>query len=160
MQTSNGDQDSSSNNQAWYLIAEYPFRGFLSDHDKQGEGTSGLLLQTMRELGIPLAYLEKINVALNGFAEEASLHFQQGSLELPGRIRVFCQQRMLGEANSAKTRPVYAEQTAKHAPIKYHSSTIIKGGWGYFIIERYSDDAGSPEITCPFVDLYLYKEGE
>jgi hypothetical protein len=48
----------------------------------------------------------------------------------------------------------------EHTPIVYHSGTILSGGWGYFIIERSCDDAGSSERARPFIDLYLYKEGE
>jgi hypothetical protein len=48
----------------------------------------------------------------------------------------------------------------EHVSIKNQSSTIINGGWGYFIIERSGDHAGSPERSCQLIDLYLYKEGE
>jgi hypothetical protein len=68
---------------------------------------------------------------------------------------------MIDDANSVKTSSLYNEEQAmEHAPIKYHSSTIMNGGWGYFIIERSGDDAGSSESARPFIDLYLYKEGE
>lgn len=160
MQTSNANKHGTSNDPVWQFLAEYPLNEFLSNH-KGGGPTAGLLFQTTRELGIPSEYLENIEMSLTGFAKGVLEHFKQESLELPGRIRIFCQKRMRDEANSAKTtRPVHAEQTMKHAPIVYHTSTIIKGGWGYFIIERSSDDAGSLERTCPLVDLYLYKEGE
>ena len=161
MQTSNADKFGRSNDPVWQFLGEYPLSEFLSDHDKGGELTTGFLFKTVREWGIPLEYLENIDRTLTGFAKEALVHFKQGSLELPGRICVFCQKKMIDNAISAKTsRPDHAELTKEQSSLKYHSSTITNGGWGYFIIERTGHVAGSSEKARPVIDLYLYKEGE
>ena len=161
MPTSNALQQPRANDLEWYLLGEYSPGLFLSGHDNGGDLTAALLSQTMGEWGIPLEILEIIGPTLAGFAKETLVHFNQGGLELPGRIRVFCNRKMLDEANLVKTTsPVHAEQSMERAPIKHHSCTIMKWGWGYFIIERPGDGASSSEKTHPFVDLYLYKEGE
>lgn len=122
---------------------------------------AGLLFQTMRKLGLPVEDLENINMTLTGFAQGALVQFGQGSLELPGRIRVFCQQKMIDAANAAQTSRFYnAQQVMEHAQIIPHSVTKMNGGWGYFLIKRggiVSDDASLS--SRDFVDLYLYREG-
>lgn len=157
MQTSNTNQESRSNDLEWYLLGEYSLSKFLSSHEKRGELTAALLSQTMRDLGIPQEYLENIDRALTGYAKEALEHFKQGGLELPGRIRVFCQKKMVAAANSEKISRLYNSEQAQniHPP-----STIMNGGWGYFIIERSADNASPSERFHPYIDLYLYKEGE
>lgn len=162
IQTSNADKHGTSNDPVWQFLAEYPLSEFLSDHDKGGEHTAGLLFQTMRELGIPPEYLEDINITLAGFAKEALVHFEQRSIELPGRIRVFCQKKMIGDANSAKTSGPYdANQAMEHAQIIHPSGTKMNEGWGYYVIERDRDLASNPgKESCRVVELYLYKEGE
>lgn len=161
MQTSNASQGSRSKDIEWYLLGEYSLSKFLSEHEKEGELMAALLSRTMQDLDIPLEYLENIDRMLTGFAKEALVHFKQVGLELPGYIRVFCQKKVLDNANSGKTaEPVHAGQVMEYTPIKFPSSMKMTGGWGYFIIERSGNDAGSSEGIHPFIDLYLYKEGE
>jgi len=162
MQTSNIIKHGRSNDPVWQFLAEYPLSEFLSDHDKGGEPTAGLLFQTMRELGIPLEYLENIDMTLTGFAKEALLHFKQGSLELPGRIRVFCQKRMIDDAFSAKASGLYhAEQAMEHAQMIHPSNTKMNEGWGYYVIERGRDFASNHcKESCRVIELYVYKEGK
>ena len=161
MQTSNANKSGSSNNPVWQFLAEYSLSEFMPEEETGDALTTGFLCQTIRDLGIPPECLNKIKRTLIEFVQQARVHFNQGSLEFPGRIRVFCQKKMIDDANSVKTSSLCNEEQAiKHAPIKVHSSTIMNGGWGYFIIERSGDDAGSSESARPLIDLYLYQEGE
>jgi hypothetical protein len=135
MQTSNPDQESRSKDLAWYLLGEYSLSKFLSDSEKEDKLKAGFLSQTVRELSIPPEYVENIEMMLTGFTKEAFEHFKQGGVKLPGRIRIFCKQKMIEKE--------------------------MKGGWGYFVIER-SRDSSTNDCTEPFhfIDLYFYGEGE
>ncbi len=143
------------------MLAEYALGEIKSNNDDGDELTAGFLAHPFRELGLPPAATQNIQMALTGSVKEALAHFKQGELERSGSIRVFCQKKVSDDANSVKaSRPEHAEQTMERAPTKHHSSTIMNGGWGYFIIERTGDDAAPPERAGPLVDLYLYREGE
>jgi len=116
MQISNTDKPGRSNDPAWQFLASYSLSEFLSDHDNEVGSTAGLLFQMTRELGIPAEVLENIDMTLTGFAKEALLHFNQGSLELYACIRVFCQKKIINDENLAKTSRLYTvEQAAEHA---------------------------------------------
>ena len=107
----------------------------MLDPEKCDKITAGLLSQTVQELSMPIECVENIEMTLRSLAREALAHFEQGRVELPWRIRIFCKKKMIdGE---------------------------MKGGWGYFVIER-SRDSSTSDCTEPhhFIDLYLYKEGE
>ncbi len=77
----------------WYFLAEFSLSQFLTGHDYRGELTAGFLYQAVRELGMPPAYVEHMEMTLAAFAKEALEHFKQESLEIPGNIRVFCQKK-------------------------------------------------------------------
>ena len=133
----------------------------MPDHGKGDELTAGFLFQPFRALGVPPEWIEKVEMTLTRLAILALVPVEQEKLARFGSIRVFCQKKMIDDANSVKTSSLCNEEQAiKHAPIKVHSSTIMNGGWGYFIIERSGDDAGSSERARPLIDLYLYQEGE
>jgi hypothetical protein len=120
------------------------------------------LFQEVKELGLPPECVENIEITLAGFAKEALAHFKQGKVELPGRIRVYCQNKIIDDANSARanSRPYHAEQSVEHLQMIYQSSAI-KGGWGYFLIERGGNvPVDSLEGSRNTIDLYLYKEGK
>jgi hypothetical protein len=135
MQSSNANQESRAKDSGWYLLGEYPLSTFLPGPEKGEEITAGLLCQTMRELGLPPEYIGNIERTLAGFAKEALVYFRHGRVELPGRIRFLCQRKMIDKE--------------------------MKGGWGYFVIERRGYvSADSPVNSPDLVDLYLYKEGE
>jgi hypothetical protein len=134
MQTSFANQHGRSNDPVWQFLAEYSLSEFLSDHDKESELSAGLLFQTMRESSIPIERIENIEVTFRRFAREALMHFKQGRMELPGRIRIFCNKKMIDEE--------------------------MKGGWGFFVIERSRDSSTSDWSDPHLIDLYLYKEGE
>ncbi len=156
MQTSNDILNSRSAEPVWYLLAEFSLSKFLADHGKTDGLTAGYLPQAVKELGMPPESLENMTKTLTGFAKEARGHFKQRGVRLPGRIRVFCQNRLVDAAQSDHT---------EHAtePIQMILWPVVKmfGGWGYFLIERSGNvSAGSPARSGNSVDLYLYKEGE
>ena len=160
MQTPNADQNTRSDTPGWYLLAEYALSEIVFDHGKGDELTAGLLFQPLRGLGVPPEWIGNIEVKLTGLAKKAQAAIEQGRSERSGSIRVFCQKKVLDDANSANaSRPEHTEQTMEHAPCINHAGTITNGGWGYFIIERCGDYAGASEGSHPLVDLYLYKEG-
>jgi hypothetical protein len=161
MQTSNAKQNFRSDDPVWVLHAELSLRDFLSDYDRRDGPTVGLLIQTARELGMLPECTENIAGTLAGFAKEALVRTKQGRLEFPGRIRIFCQKKMIDDANSAKTsRSCRAEQDNKQKQIFPDSGANTVGGWGYFMIERGEDlPPYSSAIPHNYIDLYLYKEG-
>jgi hypothetical protein len=135
MQTSNAEQGSRSINIVWYLLGEYSLSNFILDPEKGDAITTGLLSQMVQGMGIPDQYVEHIERTLSSFARKVLAHFKQDWVELPGRIRIFCQQKMVDEE--------------------------MHGGWGYFVIERSRDPSTCDAPATPhFIDLYLYKEGE
>lgn len=162
MRTSNAKQNFRSDDPVWVLLAELSLRDFLSDdHGKDGL-TAGVPFQMMRELGMPPECMDNMAKTLTGFAKEAQARTKQGMLEIPRRIRVFCQKKMIDDANSAKTsRAYHTEQGKEHAKLFPDSAANTIGGCGYFIIERGEDlppDASA--IPNNDIDLYLYKEGD
>ncbi|HLO27845.1 MAG TPA: hypothetical protein VK249_01840 [Anaerolineales bacterium] len=105
--------------------------------------------------------MENIARTLAEFVKEASVRTKQGRLEFHGRIRIFCQKKMIADATSAKTSRVYHPEHGKE-PTKLlpDSGANTIGGWGYFMIERGEDLSPSSALSHHSVDLYLYKEGE
>jgi hypothetical protein len=162
MQTSNAKQHFRSDDPAWILLAELPLRDFLSDLDWKDESTTGYLFQTARELGMSPECMENIAGTVTKFAKEALVRYKQEGPEFPGRIRIFCQKKIIDSANSAKTsRPCQTEQTMKQSQIFSDSGANTVGGWGYFMIERGENlPRYSSAIPHNYIGLYLYKEGE
>ena len=162
MQTSNANQELRSKDVVWYLLGEYSPSNFLSDAEKCDKITAGQLSQAVRELSIPIERVENIEMTLRSLAREALAHFKQGRVELLGRIRIFCQKKMIDDANSTETtRFIHTKQAAENEQMIHHASTKMNGGWGYFLIERGGNvSTGSSVSSRNSVDLYLYKEGE
>jgi hypothetical protein len=162
MQTLNANQNSRSDDPVWFLIAEFLLSDFFVDHNRKEELTAGNLFQAVRELGMPPECVENIEMTLAEFVKKALVHFQQEGLELPGRIRVFCQKKIIDDANFARaaSSSYQQEQAVEHAQRILDSGTNLNRGWGYFIIDRSGSDAGSSEKSSLLVELYLYLEGE
>ena len=119
----------------WYFLAEFSLSQFISSYDREDGLTATLLFQAVQELGIPPEYIENIKISLESSVEGALVGIDHGRSELPGRIRVFYQNRMKNQE--------------------------MKGGWGYFLIERTGDSsADTPGDPPHFIDLYLYQGGE
>ena len=162
MHTSNAQPNSKSDDPLWVFLAELPLRDFLSDHDRREGPTAGRLFQTVPELGLSPEYTEHIARSLAGFAGDALARAKQGRLEIPGRIRIFCQKKMIGDANSAKaSRPYHADRAQEHLQVLPYPGASVVGGWGFFMIERGEElPPHSSAIPHNYIDLYLYKEGE
>jgi hypothetical protein len=80
---------------------------------------------------------------------------------MPGRIRVFCQKKVIDDAYPTNTpRPDHPGKTEEPISIIHPSEASLNGGWGYFIVERAGEAAGSVERSYLMIDLYVYKEGE
>ncbi len=123
----------------------------------------GLLFQTVRDLGMLPEGVENIDRTLIGVTKEALLYFKQGKTQLPEQIRIFCQKKIIDDANStrATSRPHGIEQGIKHAQMVLEPGTKLIKGWGYFLIERGADFQPDASVNPHnYVDLYLYREGE
>jgi hypothetical protein len=161
MQTSNAKQNFRSNDPVWVLLAESSLSDFSSEHNWRDGSTAGCLFQTLRELSMSPECMEGIAGTLAGCAKDALARTKQGRGEFLGRIRIFCQKKMIDDAKSAKpSRPYLTQQGKEQKQILPDSQANTIGGWGYFIIERGEDlPLDSSAIPPNSVDLYLYKEG-
>jgi hypothetical protein len=133
MHASNANQEERSLGFGWYLLGDYPLSIFLLDKEKGDQGLPRLLTQTIQGGGLPAGCLQNIEWMLKNVIMEALSHYKSGLTDLPARIRIFIQMKMISQE--------------------------MKGGLGYFVIER-SRDASSSDCTEPFCDFYIYEEGE
>ncbi|RPI82166.1 MAG: hypothetical protein EHM41_19020 [Chloroflexi bacterium] len=130
--------------------------------DAGDEGGAGMPSQAVRELVMPGDCIHHVEKTLRSFAREALEHFQQERMELDGRIRIFCQKKMIEDACSEKSsRFKNIKQIIGQERYIRYSGLKMDGGWGYFLIirgENYQEDGSvSPQNR---IDLYIYKEGE
>jgi hypothetical protein len=162
METSIANQNFSSDDPLWYLLAEFSLSEFLSDDDRRDDRMVGLLFQAVQELGMPSQFMENIVDMLVGLAKETWVHAKQWKLESPEQIRIFCQKKILDNAKPRKTlNPYPIEHREKQKEIIPDSEANTIGGWGYFMIERGKDLLpNSSAVPRNRMDLYLYKEGE
>jgi len=162
MQTSNAKQNFSSNDPEWVLLADLSLGDFLSDHDRSDEPTAGYLFQMVRELGMPLECVGNIAMLVTEFARGSPVHYKHEGSEFPAQIRVFCQKKIIDDANAARatSRPDHAEQAMEHSPMILDFGTKMNGGWGCFLIQRGVNVSDGTSLSSHhFVDLYLYREG-
>lgn len=157
METSIANQNFSSDDPLWYLLAEFTLSEFLSDDARRDNLMTGLLFQAVQELGMSPQCMENIINMLT-----APGGTKPGSQEFPGRIRIFCQRKNIDDANAAKTsKPFPTEHGKKQKQIFPDSGSIRIGGWAYFTIERGGNaSTGSTLSSGNSIDLYLYREGE
>ena len=163
MHTSNAKQNFRANAPVWVLLAELSLRDFLSDHDRSDAPTAGYLLQMVGEFSMPLECVETIARLVTEFDKGSPVHDKQEELESPGWIRIFCQKKIIDDANAARatSRPYHTERALEHSlPMILDSGTIMNGGWGCFLIKRGSNVSGDASLSSHHVvDLYLYREG-
>lgn len=162
MQTLNAKQNFRSEDPVWVLLAELSLGDFLSEHDRRDEPTAGLLFQMVRELGMPLECVESIALLVTEFAKESPVYDKQEGSEFPARIRIFCQKKVIDDANAAHatSRPYPTEQAMEHPPLILDSGTKMNGGWGCFLIKRGCNVCDDATLSSHhLVDLYLYREG-
>ena len=163
METSNTKQDFRSDDPVWVLLAELSVRDFWSDHERRDEPTTGYLLQTVRELGMPLECMENIAMLVTEFVKESPVHYKQEGSEISARIRIFCQKKIVDGVNAARatSRPCHTEQTMHHSPMILDFGTKMNGGWGCFLIKKGGNVSNDASLSShPLVDLYLYREVE
>jgi hypothetical protein len=161
MQTSNDTLNSRSTDPEWCFLGEHPLNELMVETDNRDRTNTRLLFQTIRDLGIPPECLNNIERTLTGFAKEAMARLNQGRLESPVYIRLFCQKKTVEDVNSAKSASQFnAELTIEPNQIIHQPDAGINGGWGCFLIKRGRNDSedASPSSHY-FVDLYLYREG-
>ena len=162
MKTSNAKQKFSSEDAVWILLAELSVGDFLSDQYGSEEPTAGYLFQMVRELGMPLDCVENIAMLVSEFAKESPVHDKQERLEFPEWIRIFCQKKIIDDANAARatSRSYPTEQAMKHSRKILDSGTKMKGGWGCFLLKRGANVSEDASLSSHHVvDLYLYREG-
>ncbi len=151
MQTPSSGQKSRPNDLEWYLLAEYPLGEWTDAGSRQDIRLEGRLFLAIRDLGLPPECLQLLKRTLADFEQ-----YHPGRSALPVDVRLFCQRKTVeGERAARTSRPEPAGQAI------HLSGTELRGGWGYFLIDRGEDAlAGSPPHSRPCVDLYLYREGE
>jgi hypothetical protein len=145
----------------WYFLAECSLSEFLPDHAEDNRLTAGILSQVAQKLEMPPACADSIEMTLSGFEKKELGSLKPARSELPWRIRIFCQEKMVVNANSAKTLPLtHAEPGAERKPVVPDPGAKTKCGWGYFLIERGGNpSSGSSMSSRDSIDLYLYQEG-
>jgi hypothetical protein len=161
MQTTTDNLYSKTADPEWRFLGEYPLNELMTEMDNRDRTNASLLFQTIRDMGIHEELLSNIESKLIRFAKEAIAHLNQGRLESPVYIRLFCQKKTVEDVNSAKSASQFnAELSIEPNQIIHQPDAGINGGWGCFLIKRgvtESEDA-SPRSQY-FVDLYLYREG-
>lgn len=163
MQTSNAKQDFRSDDPVWVVLANLSLGDFLSDHNRSDEPTAGSLFQMVRELGMPLECMENIAMLVTEFVKESPVQHKQEGSEFSARIRIFCQKKIIDDANAARatSRPYDTEQAVEHSPMIHDFGTKMSGGWGCFLVERSADfPQDRSASSSKLIDLYLYKEGK
>ncbi len=134
MQSTNSHQGSKSDNGRWYLLGEYSFSGLILDPEQDPQRAIELPSAVIDDIDIPLERVGSIEVALRSFAGQALRHAQPDGQVHPGKIRIFCQKKILDEE--------------------------MKGGWGYFVIEKPREAFPEASQKPPeAMDLYIYEEG-
>ncbi len=135
MQTTNANQESRSNDFRWYLLGDYSISGLLPDTEKDDQRTVELPSNMMRELDMPLERIEPVEMALRSFASKALRRTQPDGGVHPRQIRIYCHRKIIDEE--------------------------MKGGWGYFVIERPKEASpqDDDEETHDVIDFYIYEEG-
>ncbi len=128
------NQGARSKNNEWYLLGEYSLSKLLPDPEKDDQGTVKLPSIPMPDMDIPLEHMKPIEMALRSFAREALARLQPEGEAYPGQIRISCQKKIIDEK--------------------------MKGGWGYFVIEKPKDasphNGSEPQDV---IDFYIYEEG-
>jgi hypothetical protein len=132
MHKSNTNRGKRSFGFEWFLLGEYPLSIFFPLSENGEPGAARLLSQTIQEWGLPDECVQNIGRIGKDILVEALSHGKSKRRDLPGRIRVFLQVKMIDQE--------------------------MKGGWGYFVIEP-SRDVSSGDRIEPLYDVYIYEEG-
>jgi hypothetical protein len=108
---------------------------FSPDFDKDRKLTPESILPTLRGSILQMELRENIITTLRSIYSEAQRQNIPESGKPLGRIRIFCQKKMLEKE--------------------------LNGGYGYFVLDR-SRDSSNPDGTQHdyWIDFFLYEEGE
>jgi hypothetical protein len=132
MCTSFADKESKNIISGWVLLGEYSPAELLLDLEKSEEISGRLLTQMAGDLRLPVECVQSIARIMNSIFVQPHTQSRTRRGDSPGRIRIFCQKKMMGWE--------------------------LKGGWGYFVVEP-SRDASPGDCLAPLYDIYIYEEG-
>ncbi len=155
-QAPNVNLNNSTDATAWYLLAEFSLKEFLSDRSRSDGLMAGFPSLPHQELDTLPEWLITLDAMLTRFAQEVWGQFEQG-----GRVRVFCQKKIIGdtcfERPASQLDP--AGQRMERPQAILATGRKMNGGWGYYAIEkgRDSTDAACKE-SCPIIEIYVYRE--
>ncbi len=152
----------SSTDSDWEFLGEYSLSEFLVDMDMRDRAELGLLFQAVKALAIKPELVDIIENKLAMFASQAPGKLDQRRFDAPTFVRIFCHKDNRREEISVEPSNDTATRRAiPSTQIIDRSDPDIKGGWGYFLIERGGGFAPNSIVnTYNLIDLYLYKEGE
>lgn len=162
MPVTHDNHNSNLTDPEWYFLGEYPLKGLGVDGEIRDRPEDGILIETIRDLGIGAELVDNIERKLIEFISGAMAQLNQLRFETPTTIRVFCQKKMGEDENSMKSLSLIKEkQTLRFSTNIHQPVPAVNGGWGYFLVERNGGFAPNSTVsTFNLVDLYLYKEGE
>jgi hypothetical protein len=115
-----------------------------------------------REPAIPPDYAENIARAFTGVIKDSFAQLKQGEVEIAGRVRVFCQKKILDDLHTARASlpPFDTDQTTHQEQMVLQSGPKMYAGWGYYVIERGIGPICAPKTeTGHVIELYIYQEG-
>lgn len=161
MQTSHPKPNTSSNHLFWCFHGEYPLSGVISDQETGDEFWGGLLFQTIRDLGIPLECIHKIESTLSEFVGQTREPIHQGQRASALLIRLYYGKKIIKPGNLAKTTSdPQVKQTKESTRMIQPAVKNCYGGWGFFIIERARGVSTDSAVGSPSsIDIFLYREG-
>jgi len=162
MPGSHNNQNSNLNDPEWCFLGEYALKGLVVDGDIRDRSEDGMLIETIRDLGIGVELIDNIERKLIEFISGAMAQLNQLRFETPITIRLFCQKKMVEDENTMNSfSQIKEKQTLKFSRKTHQPFAAVNGGWGYFLVERSGGFVPNSTVsTFNLVDLYIYKEGE
>jgi hypothetical protein len=162
MEISTPGQKPQNNASEWHLLGEYVLSEQIIDEEVRGDLTTGSLLQTIQELGLPLACLNNVKETLADCIKATRGLSVSGKPAFQVHIRLFYQRRSPeGKTSMQGLQAREIKQPIDLTQANDTSHFTTNGGWGYFLIERGVDSvAVSSTHPKDCIDLYLYKEGQ
>ncbi len=135
---------------AWYLLADFSLREFSPERARGNGWMAGFLSLPLQELDPSPDFLANLEAMLARFANEV-----WGDLEQGGRVRVFCQRKIIDDVYLERAAP----QLDPAAQAIRDSAKKMNGGWGYYAIEKGSDsDRAACQESCHIIEIYVYRE--
>jgi len=160
MAVTNDNHNSNLTDTEWYFLGEYPLKVLGVDGEIQDRSEDGILIETIRDLGIGAELIDNIERKLIGFAGGAMAQLDQECFERPATIRLFCQKKMVEDRKSMKSLSQLKEKlTIKYSHNIHQSDPAFNGGWGYFLVKRGGGPNPAYSVNTNIrIDLFIYKE--